>query len=93
MSWSVSASGAPEQVKTLLDQQFAYPLADAPAGLPDENEKETVRRVQGAIYQCLETFGPEKTVSVSAYGHMGYADYNTKEGAYQNVSVTITPTA
>lgn len=89
MSWSVSASGKPEEVKSALTSQFAAPLDVAPRGLSDEGEKETVRRVCEIIIQCLGTFGPDRNVSVSANGHMGYEDWDTKSGAYQVVNVTI----
>jgi hypothetical protein len=90
MSWSVSASGKIVDVKAELERQFAYPLADSSAGLADEGEKETVRLVAKTITQCLDTFDPEKTVAVTANGHMGFTeDWNTKAGAYQNVSVSI----
>jgi hypothetical protein len=59
--------------------------------LRDEGERETVRRIHETITQCLETFGPQRTVSVTANGHMGYANYDTKEGAYQTVNVSIQP--
>lgn len=91
MSWSVNASGTPATVKTELNRQFSYPLADAPAGLADEGERETVRRVSDAISQCLNTFDPTKVVNVSANGHMGYGDWDAKTGAYQNVSISIAP--
>lgn len=91
MSWSVSASGTVVDVKAELDRQFAYPLADPPAGLADDGERETVRRIRETIIQCVETFGAERLVSVSAFGHMGFAKWETKEGGYQEVTVTIKP--
>jgi hypothetical protein len=91
MSWSVSASGKPAQVKAELDRQFSYPLAEGSYGLADAGERETVRRVSETITQCLETFGEEKSVSVSAYGHMGWDSYDTNAGAYQQVTVSIGP--
>ncbi len=93
MSWSVSASGKIADVKVELERQFLWPLADKPAGLSDEGERETVRRVRDTITQCLETFDPERPVSVSANGHMGFENWDTKAGAYQNVSVSIQPAA
>ncbi len=91
MSWSVSAKGTIAEVTVELDRQFAYPLADAPAGLTDEGERETVQRVRETISQCLETFDPEKTVAVSANGHMGFDNWDTKTGVSQTVSVSIHP--
>ena len=93
MSWSVSATGKPAEVKAELEHQFSYPLADAPAGLSDEGEKETVRRTADMVGQCLSTFDPEKPVRVTASGHMGFNNWDTKEGAYQSVNVSISPTA
>jgi hypothetical protein len=91
MSWSVNATGKPAEVKAELDRQFLGCLAPKPAGLSDDGERETVRRIAETITQCLETFDPEKAVSVSANGHMGYQDWDKKAGAYQNVSLTIKP--
>ena len=91
MSWGVSASGKPEEVKAELERQFAYPLADGSAGLADAGEKETVRRIAETIAQCLGTFDPEKTVMVGANGHMGFKNWDTKAGAYQSVGLSITP--
>ncbi|MBZ5621472.1 MAG: hypothetical protein LAQ69_22510 [Acidobacteriia bacterium] len=93
MSWSVSTRGKVAEVKAELERQFAQPLADAHAGLTDEGERETVQRVRDTISQCLDTFGPEKEVMVTANGHMGFSDWETKEGAYQEVSVSIRPCA
>lgn len=89
MSWSASATGTPAEVRGLLSGQFKCPLADKPSGLSDDGERETVKRVHETIEQVLATFGPEKKVSVSANGHMGFENWDTKAGAYQNVSLTI----
>jgi hypothetical protein len=91
MSWSVSASGSPAEAKEQLLKQFEYPLADGKAGLADDGEKETVRKVSALIDQCLDTFGPRKSVTVTASGHMGFDDWDSKEGAHQYVSISITP--
>lgn len=91
MSWSVNASGKPSEVKAELDRQFSHPLQVAPAGLSDDGERETVRRISETITQCLETFDPERSVSVSAYGHMGFSDWDTKAGANQEVTLSIKP--
>ncbi len=91
MSWSVSAGGRIADVKAKLDSQFLSSLADPPAGLADEGERETVRLVSGVIVQCLGTFDPARSVVVSAYGHMSFADYDTKAGACQDVTVSIKP--
>jgi len=91
MSWSVSTTGKIADVKAELKKQFGYPLADAPEGLGDPGERETVRLVSEAINQCLDTFDPEKSVAVTANGHMGYADWDKKTGGYQEVSLAIRP--
>ena len=93
MSWSVHAQGKPSEVIAALADQFKYPLADAPQGLADEGEKETVRLVSETITQCLGTFDPDKTVNVNANGHMGFAAWDKKTGANQTVSVSIVPVA
>ncbi len=91
LSWSVNATGTIAEVKARLEAGFGAPLAGKPAGLSDDGERETVRRVRDTIFQCLETFAPEKTVEVSAYGHMGFANWDTREGAYQEVTLSIKP--
>jgi hypothetical protein len=93
MSWSVSASGTPSEVRGRLSEQFKGPLAEKPAGLSDDGERETVQRIAETIEQCLGTFGPENQVSVSANGHMGFADWDKKTGGYQTVNISITPKA
>ena len=90
MSWSVSAKGKPADVIEALEKQFSFPLAEGNAGLPDENEKETVRQVKATIIQCLGTFDPDQGCRVMASGHMGYSrGWDTKKGPYQNVSLSI----
>ncbi len=74
-----------------MEKQFGYPLAASPAGLSDDEEKETVRRVKDTIFQCLATFAQDKTVTVMANGHMGYDDWTAKTGKYQTVNVSIQP--
>ncbi len=93
MSWSVSTSGKIADVQAELDRQFAWALADAPAGLQNGDEKETVRQVVNTIAQVLRTFDPEKSVTVSAGGHISFDDYSTCAGAVQTVSVSIKPVA
>lgn len=93
MSWYVSASGTPSEVRGRLSEQFKGPLAEKPAGLSDDGERETVQRIAETIEQCLGTFGPENKVSVSANGHMHFADWDKKTGGYQTVNMSITPTA
>jgi len=90
MSWSVSAAGKPAEVKEMLAGQFKWPL-DEVNGVSDPGERETVRRIQGTIDQILDTFHPDQNVQVIACGHMGYLDWDTKDGAYQNVSLSVTP--
>ncbi len=93
MSWSVSASGTHSEGRWRLSEQFKGPLAEKPAGLFDDGERETVQRIAETIEQCLGTFGPENKVSVSANGHMGFADWDKKTGGYQTVNISITPKA
>lgn len=91
MSWSVSTRGTVAAVQAELERQFAFPLADAPAGLLDEGERETVRRVRDTITQCLGTFAPEKTVTVAANGHMGFDSWEGRTGPVQTVNISIQP--
>lgn len=89
MSWSVSASGTPAEVRGQLSEQFKGPLADKPAGLSDDGERETVQKVSELIEQIASTFDPEGKLSVSAYGHMGFGDWDKKTGCYQSVNITV----
>ena len=91
MSWSVSASGKPEETRMEISRQISPSLVPAPAGLEDEGERKTVRLVYEMIEQCLGTFDPEKQVAVSASGHMGFDDYTKKTGKVQTVNISIQP--
>lgn len=90
MSWSVSASGTPAEVRGTLSEQFKYPLAEGSAGLSDAGERQTVQQTFDLIEQILSTFGIEKTLAVSAYGSMGGSG---TDSANQTVSITVTPTS
>ena len=91
MSWSVSGAGTPAEVRGQLSEQFNGPLAEKPAGLSDDGERESVQKVSELIEQVLATFDAEGKVSVSANGHMGFGDWDKKTGCYQSVNITITP--
>jgi hypothetical protein len=93
MSWSVSATGTPAEVRGQLSEQFKAPLREKPSGLSDDGERETVQRIHETIEQILATFGPENKVSVSANGHAGFADWDKKTGGYQSVNLAVTPKA
>jgi hypothetical protein len=91
MSWSVSGSGIPAEVRGQLSEQFKGPLAEKPAGLSDDGERETVKLVHELAEQILSTFAEDKSVSISAVGHMGFSDWDKKTGAYQSVSFVVKP--
>jgi hypothetical protein len=91
MSWSVSYSGTPEAVRGALSEQFKGPLAEKPAGLSDDGERQTVQLVHELLEQILSTFSADKGVTVSASGHMGFDDWSNKSGSYQYVSIKIQP--
>jgi hypothetical protein len=91
MCWSVSASGKPEETRMELSRQFSPPLLPSPQGLEDDGERKTVRLVWEMIEQCLGTFDPEKSVAVTASGHMGCDDWTHKTGKVQTVSISIQP--
>jgi hypothetical protein len=91
MSWSVSGSGTPAEVRGQLSQQFTYPLAEGDAGLSDAGEKQTVQQVSDLCEQILSTFDPDNQVAIVANGHMGFADWDKKTGCYQSVNITVTP--
>lgn len=90
MSWNVSSSGTPAEVRGRLSEQFKGPLAEKPAGLSDDGERQSVQLVSELIEQILSTIDPERPVTVSAHGHMGFVDLDTKTGAFQNVSMSVT---
>lgn len=87
MSWSVASKGTPAEVRGQLSTQFKSPLASKPAGLTDDGERQTVQLVSELLEQILSTIDPAKSVNVSAYGSMGYSDYTSKKGPYQEVTV------
>ena len=91
MSWSVSGSGTPAEVRGQLSEQFKGPLAEKPAGLSDDGERVTVQQVSDLLEQILSTFDPANEVSISAYGHMGFADWDAKTGCYQNLQISVGP--
>jgi hypothetical protein len=91
MSWSVSANGTPAEVSDQLSEQFKQPLAEAPAGLSDAGERQTVQQVSDLLEQIVTTFDPETRVVVTANGHMGFNDWTGRTGPYQSVTLTVTP--
>lgn len=91
MSWIVSASGKPEETRMEISRQISPCLVPAPAGLEDEGERKTVRLVYEMIEQCLGTFDPEQSVTVTANGHMAFGDYANKTGKAQTVNISIQP--
>lgn len=91
MSWSVSASGTSAEARGQLSQQFKGPLAEAPSGLSDDGERETVQQVSDLLEQILATFDPNKRVTITASGHMGFSDWDKKAGCYQSVNITVAP--
>ena len=80
MSWSVSACGPAVKAAEQLEQQFEK------IKLSDPGEQETVQKVRALVSQTLATIDPEKPVSVSASGSMGY-----HVGPYQSVDLKIWP--
>ncbi len=91
MSWSVNGTGTPEEVRGQLSEQFKGPLAEKPAGLSDDGERETVMNIAEMLEQVLSTFDAAQQVEISANGHMGFADWDAKTGCYQNVNISIAP--
>jgi hypothetical protein len=91
MSWSVSSTGTPAEVRGQLSQQFKYPLAEGDSGLSDVGEKQTVQQVSDLFEQILSTFDPNNQVTIAANGSIGFADWDKKTGCYQSVTITVTP--
>lgn len=91
MSWSVNAGGKPSEVRGQLAEQFKGPLAEKPAGLSDDGERQTVKQVADLLDQVSTTFDPEGQLSISANGHIAFADWDKKTGGYQSVNITVRP--
>lgn len=91
MSWSVSASGTPAEVRGQLSEQFQIPLSEKPSGLADDGERETVQKISELLEQITTTFHDDATLAISANGHMGFTNWDTRSGSYQSVSITVTP--
>ncbi len=85
MSWSVAASGKAKDVAPEIANQVSK------ISLTDQGEMETVKNTGLLIARTLGTFGPEKPVKVAASGSMGFADWSSKSGPYQQVTLTIEP--
>lgn len=85
MSWSVAASGPAAKIAEQLEGQFER------ITMNDAGEQETVQKARALIAQTLGTVHPDKPMSVSANGSMGFKDWSTKAEPYQNVSLSITP--
>jgi hypothetical protein len=84
MSWSVNGTGPVQAVAAQIEKQISS------IALSDVGEMETVKLVGGLLKQALGTFDPEKIVSVQAAGSMGYKDWVTKSGAYQQFDIKVT---
>lgn len=65
MSWSVSASGKPSEVRGQLSEQFKGPLAEKPAGLSDDGERETVQKVHELLEDWDKKTGCYQSVNVA----------------------------
>ena len=85
MSWSVSACGPAAKAAEQLEKQFAR------INCADPGEQETVRGVRAVVSQTLATVDPDKVVSVTAQGSMGYEDSGTKAKPFQYVELKIAP--
>ena len=85
MSWSVSATGPASDVAKQVEKQIAS------VKLSDAGEMETVALVGGLLAQTLATFDPSKPVSVVANGSMGFKDWGTKAGPYQQYNIAVSP--
>ena len=85
MSWNVSASGPSAKAAVQLEQQFSK------ITMNDAGEQETVQNTRLLVAQTLSTFDPDKPVSVTASGSMGFADWGAKTGPYQSVDLKIAP--
>jgi Rod binding domain-containing protein len=85
MSWSVSACGLASKLAEQLEQQFSK------INCSDPGEQQTVQNVRTLVAQTITTIDPDKPVTVSASGSMGYKDYSSKSGPYQSVDLKISP--
>jgi hypothetical protein len=89
MSWSAYASGKPSEVRGQLSEQFKAPLAEKPAGLFDEGERQTVRLIADLLEQISTTIDSEGTMDVKAFGHMGSMGNEDRSGCYQVVNIVV----
>jgi hypothetical protein len=85
MSWSIGAIGKVKDVAPVIANQVCK------INLTDQGEMETVKNVGEIIAQTLGTFHREKPVKVGASGSMGFSDWGSKSGPYQQVSLVIEP--
>lgn len=82
-AWRVYAVGPAAKVAKQLARDFKQ------IKMYDEGEQETVQHVHRLVAQTLGTIDPEKTVSVTASGSMGFKDWKNKTGPYQSVDLKI----
>ena len=81
----------PSEVRGQLSEQFKGHLAEKPAGLSDDGERETVQKVAELLEQISTTFDPEGQFTVSAHGSMGFKDWAKKTGCHQSVNIAVAP--
>lgn len=89
MSWSAYASGKPAEVRGQLSEQFKGPLAEKPAGLFDDGERQTVQLIANLLEQISATIDPKGTMDVKAFGHMGSFGNEDRSGCYQSVNIVV----
>ena len=90
MSWSVSACGPAAKAAEQLEQQFTK------INCTDPGEQETVQKVRALVSQTLATIDPEKLVTVTGSGSMGYKEWSSQStrphvGRFQTVDLKISP--
>ena len=91
MSWSVSVSGTPAEVREQLARQVEALLAAPPAGLAGDAERATVKKVNELAGEVLDALDPERTLTIVASGFSTYGDPETKRGAFQSIDITVRP--
>jgi len=84
MSWSVAAIGKDSAVRASITEQFGRMTCSEP--------EETVRQsAKLAIDAALAAQDPSKAVKVTASGSQGFADYSTKTGVYNMLTIQVEP--
>ena len=85
MSWSVAAYGRPEAVAREIEGQFTR---GSVCMEPEESIRQAAR---ATIATALKSVVGVKAVKVAASGSQGYQDWRTKDGVYNQLTISVEP--